>query len=157
MWRNNKFSSYDKCISKCGIQAVPLTGGQAGIITNDKFTEAQFTETHPELILSIVKQGKVPIVTGFQGVTEKGYFTTLGRGGSDTSACILGIALKAEAVEIYTDVDGIMTADPRIVNNASLIDVISYNEVFQLAIIKDKSNSSKGHRISKKGKYTISY
>ena len=134
-----------------GIQAVPLTGGQAGIITNDKFTEAQFTETHPELILSIVEQGKVPIVTGFQGVTEKGYFTTLGRGGSDTSACILGIALKAEAVEIYTDVDGIMTADPRIVNNASLINVISYNEVFQLADQGAKVIHPKAVELARKG------
>ncbi|ATD54981.1 aspartate kinase [Clostridium chauvoei] len=116
-----------------GIQAVPLTGGQAGIITNDKFTEAKFIDAHPEHILSVLEQGKVPVVTGFQGITESGYITTLGRGGSDTSACILGIALKAASVEIYTDVDGIMTADPRIVNDASLIDVISYNEVFQFA------------------------
>ncbi|MGL5380972.1 aspartate kinase [Clostridium sp.] len=116
-----------------GVQSVPLTGGQAGIVTNDSFTKAQLIDTKPELIQSILESGKVPVVTGFQGVTEKGYYTTLGRGGSDTSACILGVALEAESIEIYTDVDGIMTADPRIVDNASLIDVISYNEVFQLA------------------------
>lgn len=116
-----------------GIEAVPLTGGQAGIITDDSFMEAQFVDSKTDLIKEIIRNGKVPVVTGFQGITENGYFTTLGRGGSDTSACILGVALEASGIEIYTDVDGIMTADPRIVDNASLIDVISYNEVFQLA------------------------
>lgn len=116
-----------------GIQAVPLTGGQAGIITNDNFSNADFLYTKTENIKSILEGGKVPVVTGFQGVTEKGFLTTLGRGGSDTSACIIGEALDAEEIEIYTDVDGIMTADPRIVDDASLIDTITYNEVFQLA------------------------
>lgn len=116
-----------------GIQAVPLTGGQAGIITNDNFSDADLLYTKTENIKSILENGKVPVVTGFQGVTERGYLTTLGRGGSDTSACIIGEALNAEEIEIYTDVDGIMTADPRMVDDASLIDTISYNEVFQLA------------------------
>ncbi|WP_411170551.1 aspartate kinase [Clostridium sp. MB05] len=116
-----------------GIQSVPLTGGQAGIITNDSFSEAELIYTNLENIQNILESGKVPVVTGFQGVTEKGYLTTLGRGGSDTSACILGMSLNAEAIEIYTDVDGIMTADPRIVRDAALIDTISYNEIFQLA------------------------
>lgn len=116
-----------------GIQAVPLTGGQAGIITNEKFSNAELISTNVENILRIIEIGKVPVVTGFQGITTEGYFTTLGRGGSDTSACILGEALKAEKIEIYTDVDGIMTADPRIVKNATLISSISYNEIFQLA------------------------
>ena len=118
---------------EAGIDSVPLTGGQAGIITNNSFTEAQFIESETKLIKEIINKGKVPIVTGFQGITKEGYFTTLGRGGSDTTACILGVALEAKEIEIYTDVDGIMTADPRIVENASLIDVISYNEVFQFA------------------------
>lgn len=116
-----------------GIQAVPLTGGQAGIITNEKYSEAELIYTNVENILKVIELGKVPVVTGFQGITTDGYFTTLGRGGSDTSACILGEALKAEKIEIYTDVDGIMTADPRIVKDATLIHSISYNEIFQLA------------------------
>lgn len=116
-----------------GIDAVPLTGGQAGIVTDNNFTNANSLNVNPDKILELVSQGKVPVVTGFQGITENGYFTTLGRGGSDTSASILGVAVKAYAIEIYTDVDGIMTADPRIVEDASLINVISYNEVFQLA------------------------
>lgn len=116
-----------------GVNAIPLTGGQAGIITDDVFSDAKHKEVDSKELLRLVENGKVPVVTGFQGITEKGYFTTLGRGGSDTSAAILGAAVNAERIEIYTDVDGIMTADPRIVKEASLIDVISYTEVFQLA------------------------
>ncbi|EKQ53940.1 MULTISPECIES: aspartate kinase [unclassified Clostridium] len=116
-----------------GIDAVPLTGGQAGIVTDNNFTEATCIDVKPKKILDLVSQGRVPVITGFQGITENGYLTTLGRGGSDTTASILGVALKATAIEIYTDVDGIMTADPRVVENANLIDVISYYEVFQLA------------------------
>lgn len=116
-----------------GIDAVPLTGGQAGILTDNNFNEATCIDVKPKKIFDLVSQGRVPVVTGFQGITENGYLTTLGRGGSDTTASILGVALKAEAIEIYTDVDGIMTADPRVVENANLIDVISYYEVFQLA------------------------
>jgi aspartate kinase len=116
-----------------GIDAMPLTGGQAGILTDNNFTDAACIEVKPKKILELVSQGRVPVVTGFQGITENGYVTTLGRGGSDTTASILGVAIKASAIEIYTDVDGIMTADPRVVENANLIDVISYNEVFQLA------------------------
>ncbi len=115
------------------IAAVPLTGGQAGILTDDNFSDAKSLNVSTKILMDILSQGKVPIVTGFQGVTQDGFLTTLGRGGSDTSAALIGTALKAEAIEIYTDVDGIMTADPRIVEEAALIDIISYNEVFQLA------------------------
>ncbi|MBD7910463.1 aspartate kinase [Clostridium cibarium] len=116
-----------------GIEAVPLTGGQAGIITDNKFNDASLKDFNDTRILDILGEGKVPVITGFQGITEDGYFTTLGRGGSDTSAAILGVGLDANEIEIYTDVDGIMTADPRIVEEASLINVLSYDEVFQLA------------------------
>lgn len=138
-----------------GINAVPLTGGQAGIITNDTFTDAQFIDSKSNLIMDILKAGNVPVVTGFQGITKDGYFTTLGRGGSDTSACILGVALGAEEIEIYTDVDGIMTADPRIVDNASLIDVISYNEVFQLADQGAKVIHPKAVDLARKGNIPV--
>lgn len=121
------------CLSDAGIDAMPLTGGQAGIITDSNFTDASCIDVKPNKILELISQGRVPVITGFQGVSESGYLTTLGRGGSDTSASILGVALKASTIEIYTDVDGIMTADPRVVENANLIDVISYYEVFQLA------------------------
>lgn len=116
-----------------GINAVPLTGGQAGIITDDSYQDAKVLEVRNKNILRLLENNKIPVVTGFQGMSEEGYFTTLGRGGSDTSAAILAGSLNAERIEIYTDVDGIMTADPRIVNNASVINILNYDEVFQLA------------------------
>lgn len=115
------------------LDAVPLTGGQAGIKTNNNFNNASIENLDPSLILKLLKEGKIPVVTGFQGITEDSFFTTLGRGGSDVTASLLGVALNAEGIEIYTDVDGIMTADPRIVEDAKLIKEISYNEVFQFA------------------------
>lgn len=118
---------------KSNIESIPLTGGQAGIITNDNYNNAKYIEVNTQTLLNILRSNKIPIVAGFQGVNKKGYITTLGRGGSDITAVILGKALNAKFVEIYTDVDGIMTADPRIVSNANLIKNISYNEVFQFA------------------------
>lgn len=115
------------------IQAVPLMGGQAGITTDDQFTNAAVKEVKTDNLLKILKEDKIPVVTGFQGMDKDGFITTLGRGGSDVTASLLGVALKAEEIDIYTDVDGIMTADPRIVKNASLIKEMSYNEVFQFA------------------------
>ncbi|MGL4991088.1 MAG: aspartate kinase [Sarcina sp.] len=118
---------------EAGIEAVPLTGGQAGILTDSNFKEAEPIDIDPKNILEIIEKGKVPIVAGFQGINRDGFFTTLGRGGSDTTGAILGVALKAKEVQIFTDVDGMMTADPRIVCDAKLINKISYNEVFELA------------------------
>ncbi len=115
------------------IDAVMLTGGQAGITTDDNFNNARVMKVDPSRIMNLLKLGKTPVVCGFQGITADGEFTTLGRGGSDTTAAVLGAALGAEVVEIFTDVDGIMTADPRIVPTAKILDIISYNEVAQLA------------------------
>lgn len=136
---------------KHGITAVPLTGGQAGIITNNNYTDAQYIDVDTRNIIRILEEGKVPVVTGFQGITKEGFFTTLGRGGSDTSACILGVALKAKEIDIYTDVDGIMTADPRMVEDASLINEMTYNEVFQLADQGAKVIHPKAVALAKKG------
>lgn len=83
-------------LERQGINTVPMTGGQAGIITNNAFNEASLIDVQEKKILDIISQGRVPVVTGFQGMSEEGYFTTLGRGGSDTSAAILGVALDAE-------------------------------------------------------------
>jgi aspartate kinase len=110
-----------------------LTGGQAGIITNNDYSDADIIKVQTNKIIDLAKEGIIPIVAGFQGVTEDGDITTIGRGGSDVTGSVLGEALKAEFIEIYTDVDGIMTADPRIVPEAKVIDKISYNEVFQFA------------------------
>ncbi len=116
-----------------GFEAVLLTGGQAGIITNDTFGDARIIRVEPGNILEYLKAGNIVVVTGFQGVTESGEVTTLGRGGSDTTASTLGVALNAEAIDIYTDVEGIMTADPRIVEDARILDVVTYNEICELA------------------------
>lgn len=120
-------------LQAAGIDAVMLTGGQAGVITDNNFGNGRILRVDPSRLISLLKMGKTPVVCGFQGITADGEFTTLGRGGSDTTAAALGAALNAEMVEIYTDVDGIMTADPRIVNNAKILDYISYGEVCQLA------------------------
>lgn len=122
-----------EAFARRGYNTRVLTGGNAGIITNDKHGSADVLKVDTKRLLCLLEQDIIPIVTGFQGISEECDFTTLGRGGSDVTGALLGMALKAESVEIYTDVDGIMTADPRIVPNAKILDAISYNEVFQLA------------------------
>ncbi len=116
-----------------GCAAVCLTGPQAGIITDNSFNEARILKVKPDIIIKHAKEGKIVIVTGFQGATQDGEITTLGRGGSDTTAAALGVALDATYVDIYTDVEGIMTADPRIVEDARPRDVVTYDEICQLA------------------------
>ncbi len=120
-------------LEKRGYKAVFLTGGQAGIVTDDCHTDAHIIEVNPKLIHRYAEEGIIVVVAGFQGQTRDGLVTTLGRGGSDTTAAALGVALNAEAIDIYTDVEGIMTADPRIVKNARTLDTITYNEICQLA------------------------
>jgi aspartate kinase len=113
--------------------AVSLTGAQAGIRSTRVFSSARITDIHPERISTELRHGKVVIVTGFQGVTEDQDITTLGRGGSDTTAVALACALDAERCEIYTDVEGIYTADPRVVPNARKVAEIGYEEMLELA------------------------
>ena len=120
-------------LQAAGIDAMMFTGGQAGIITDNQYGNARILRVDPVRIHAALANGKTPVVCGFQGVTVEGDLTTIGRGGSDTTASALGAALPAEAIEIYTDVDGIMTADPRIVPSAQILDRISYAEVSQLA------------------------
>ncbi|MFP4973857.1 aspartate kinase [Paenibacillus sp. CN-4] len=116
-----------------GIQATVLTGGQAGFMTDGQYGNARILDVRPERILRELREQKVVIVTGFQGMTESGDFTTLGRGGSDTSATALGAALRADMVDIYTDVDGILTADPRIVEDAKPLPYVTYTEICNMA------------------------
>lgn len=120
-------------LQKKGYPSVCLTGDQAGIITDGSFSDARILRVKPDNIIKHAKEGKIVIVTGFQGITEEGEVTTLGRGGSDTTAAALGVALDAKYVDIYTDVEGIMTADPRIVKDARPREVVSYDEICQLA------------------------
>jgi aspartate kinase len=115
------------------IPATVLTGGQAGIVTNHTFGDARIVSIDTASVLELLEQEQVVIVTGFQGRTEAGDLTTLGRGGSDTSATALGAALKAELVDIFTDVEGILTADPRIVEDAKPLEQVSYAEICNMA------------------------
>lgn len=121
-------------LGKNGIDAVALTGFQAGILTNSDFGSASIININPERIFNFLENDKVVVVAGFQGVDANGDITTLGRGGSDTTAAALGEALNAELIEIYTDVDGIMTADPRIVDSANVLDSVTYDEIYQMAV-----------------------
>ncbi len=116
-----------------GIDASALTGAEAGIATDGTHGSSAVTEIHTGPLAAAIADGVVPVVCGFQGLSEDGRVTTLGRGGSDTTACALGVALSAEEVEIYTDVDGIMTADPRSCDGAEVLEVVSADELFQMA------------------------
>lgn len=115
------------------ISSVVLTGAQAGFRTDSQFGNARILDMVPTRVLEELQNNDVVVVTGFQGQNQNGDFTTLGRGGSDTSATALGAALHAEMVDIYTDVDGILTADPRIVEDAKQLDYVSYAEICNMA------------------------
>lgn len=115
------------------ISSTALSGAQAGLITNSDFNEAKIKQVKPERIKHELKNNDVVVVAGFQGRTEDGDITTIGRGGSDTTAAAFGASLRAECVEIFTDVKGIMTADPRVVDSAQRIDVVTYTEICNLA------------------------
>lgn len=115
------------------ISATALTGAQAGLITNDDYNEAKIKKVKPDRIKQELKNYDVVVVAGFQGRTESGDPTTIGRGGSDTTAAAFGASLQADCVEIFTDVKGIMTADPRVVDSAQRMDVVTYTEICNLA------------------------
>ncbi|QKS71382.1 aspartate kinase [Paenalkalicoccus suaedae] len=116
-----------------GVASLAMTGAQAGFRTTEDFGDARIIEVRSEPLEQALQTVDVVVVTGFQGETVKGVTATLGRGGSDTSATAIGAALEAEYVDIFTDVPGIMTADPRVVNNAHTLSVVSYNEVCNMA------------------------
>ncbi|WP_265522948.1 aspartate kinase [Oerskovia flava] len=120
-------------ITKLGVRAKSFTGQQAGLITDAVHGKARIVDVVPHRIRETIERGQVAIVAGFQGVTESNDVTTLGRGGSDTTAVALAAGLDADVCEIYTDVDGIFTADPRIVPTARKVDRITYEEMLEMA------------------------
>ncbi|NLY75276.1 MAG: aspartate kinase [Firmicutes bacterium] len=122
-----------QALEKAGYPAIALSGGQAGIVTDQNFGEAKIIGINPENVLKRLGEGKIVVVAGFQGVTAGGEITTLGRGGSDTTATALGSALKAELVEIYTDVEGVMAVDPRIIPEAKILRELTYQEICEMA------------------------
>ena len=116
-----------------GLDAVSFTGAQVGIVTDAVHSKAKITEVRADRVREALAAGKIVIVAGFQGMTEDGTITTLGRGGSDTTAVAVAAGVGADVCEIYTDVDGVYTADPRIVPDARKIDVLSYEEMLEMA------------------------
>jgi aspartate kinase len=133
-----------------GIKAVSLTGAQAGIVTDGVHTKAKIQNITPKAIHAHLDGGAVVIVAGFQGETAEGQITTLGRGGSDLSAIALAAALKADLCQIYTDVDGVYTADPRIVPTAKKLPEVSYDEMLELASLGAKVMQSRSVEFAKK-------
>ncbi len=120
-------------INQAGYKGISLTGGQIGLITDAAHTKARIQKIQADRIREELAKDKIVIVAGFQGIDESGEITTLGRGASDTTALALAAVLEAERCEIYTDVDGVYTTDPRLVPNARKIDRISYDEMLELA------------------------
>jgi aspartate kinase len=132
------------------VPAVSMTGSQAGILTDGVHTKARIQNITPKKIHELLKAGNVVIVAGFQGETSEGQITTLGRGGSDLTAIALAAALKADLCQIYTDVDGVYTADPRIVPTAKKLPEISYDEMLELASLGAKVMQSRSVEFAKK-------
>jgi len=133
-----------------GTPAVSLTGAQAGIVTDGVHTKAKIQNITPKKIHELLNDGNVVIVAGFQGQTLEGQITTLGRGGSDLTAIALAAALKADLCQIYTDVDGVYTADPRLVSGARKLEEISYDEMLELASLGAKVMQSRSVEFAKK-------
>lgn len=124
---------FTSMLKKNGISATALTGAQAGFQTTDDHTNAKIIEMNCERLVKLLSTHDAVVVAGFQGAAPNGDVTTIGRGGSDTSAAALGAALEAEYVDIFTDVEGVMTADPRIVESAKPLSTVTYTEICNMA------------------------
>ena len=120
-------------IHALGHEAISFTGPQVGIVTDHGHTKAKILEVRADRVREALSDGRIVIVAGFQGMTADGHITTLGRGGSDTTAVAVAAGIAADVCEIYTDVDGVYTADPRVVPSARKVDAISYEEMLELA------------------------
>jgi len=137
-------------LNELGLDAVSMTGRRAGIVTDTLHTKARIEEIDPTTMNRALKEGKIIVVAGFQGITPDGRVTTLGRGGSDLSAVAIAGALEADLCEIYTDVDGIYTTDPRIEPKARKLDMISYDEMLELASLGAKVLQNRSVELAKK-------
>ena len=142
-------------LEKINVPAISFTGGQVKIITDGIFSNARIEEIHTQRLQQSLNEGKVCIVAGFQGVDSNDNITTLGRGGSDTSAAAIASALKSKECEIFTDVDGIYTADPRYVPTAKKLKTISYDEMLELASLGAGVLHSRSVEFAKKYDVTL--
>tara|TARA_B110000914_G_scaffold223465_1_gene238995 strand:- start:1444 stop:2679 length:1236 start_codon:yes stop_codon:yes gene_type:complete len=125
-------------LDSIGCPAISMTGRQIGLLTDNSHTKARIKEVDTNRAIKSLEDGRVVVVAGFQGINEHGDVTTLGRGGSDTSAAAIAVALKAEKCEIYTDVDGVYTADPNVVPNAHKMERVSYDEMLEMSSLGAK-------------------
>lgn len=137
-------------LNDMGYKAISLTGWQIPIVTDDNFGNAKIKSINSQKILDLFKKGYIVIIAGFQGITENGEITTFGRGGSDTTAVAIAASLNAEKCDIYTDVDGVFTTDPRITDKAKKIDEISYEEMLELSSLGAKVLHNRCVEIGKK-------
>src|SRR6204780_226380 len=133
-----------------GAKAVSLTGAQAGIVTDGLHTKAKIANITPKRVHEFLDNGNIVTIAGFQGETADGQITTLGRGASDLTAIAIAAAVKADLCQIYTDVDGVYTCDPRIVPNARKLDEISYEEMLEMASSGSKGMQSRSGGFAKK-------
>ena len=137
-------------IEALGARAVSLTGAQAGIVTDGFHTKAKIANITPKQILHALDEGNIVIVAGFQGETSGGHITTLGRGGSDLTAIAIASAIGADLCQIFTDVDGVYTCDPRLVPTARRLDELSYEEMLEMASSGSKVMQSRSVEFAKK-------
>ncbi len=137
-------------LSAMGQKAISLLGFQAKVLTDRRYGDARILSVDTEKIRSILEKGYVAVIAGFQGIDDQGNITTLGRGGSDTTAVAIAAALNADLCEIYTDVEGVYTADPNIVSNAKKLDKISYDEMLELSSLGAKVLHSRSVEMAKK-------
>ncbi len=142
-------------LNELGIEAISLTGSQSGIITNDRHNDARVIEVRPVRVQDELEKDKVVVIGGFQGVSYKRDITTLGRGGSDTSAVALAAALNAERCEIYSDVDGVYTADPSLIKEAIHLKEISYQQMQEMSISGAKVLNAQAVQFAKEAQIAI--
>ena len=142
-------------IQKRGLEAISFTGSQSGIITNDRHFDARILEVRPHRIEDELARGKIVIIAGYQGMSYKREITTLGRGGSDTTAIALAAALGADRAEIYSDVDGVYSADPRVVPEARHLPELTYEAMQEMAEVGAKVLNATAVEFAKRSKITI--
>lgn len=142
-------------LDQLGVKAISLTGSQAGIITNDRYNEARVIEVRPFRVQDELAKGQVVVIGGFQGVSYKRDITTLGRGGSDTSAVALAAALNAERCEIYSDVDGVYTTDPNLIKDAKHLPELSYQQLQEMSEAGAKVLNAQAVQFAKEAKITL--
>lgn len=146
---------FSNMLNERGVKATAITGAKAGFRTNNDHLSAKIIDMECNELNELLNEHEVVVVAGFQGLSKNGDITTLGRGGSDTSASALGVALNAEWIDIFTDVEGVMTADPRIVENARPLDIVTYTEICNMAYQGAKVIHPRAVEIAMHGKVPI--